>query len=181
MQEGEALTIEQLAERVGVTVRTVRFYISDGLLPGPEGRGKAASHGDEHLLRLQNWVLAKKRSSMGSQSDATAERAEKPPKARVWAVFHGPGPARRQRARPPSSKGWCLVRPPRATHQPLFLVRSWRFSQILATWPGTGLTSGRVRWPRVGAMLRLEIIIPIYGSERCAWSAPQKEARNGGK
>ncbi|MGQ9674485.1 MAG: MerR family transcriptional regulator [Chloroflexota bacterium] len=47
------LTIEELAERVAVPVRTIRFYITEGLLAGPGGRGKAAIYGEEHLLRLQ--------------------------------------------------------------------------------------------------------------------------------
>ena len=34
-------------------MRTVRYYISQGLLPGPGGRGKAADYGDEHLARLR--------------------------------------------------------------------------------------------------------------------------------
>jgi DNA-binding transcriptional MerR regulator len=52
-QEAAELSIETLAERVGVPLRTIRFYIARGLLPGPGGRGKAAAYGDEHLLRLQ--------------------------------------------------------------------------------------------------------------------------------
>jgi DNA-binding transcriptional MerR regulator len=47
------LTIEDLAERAGVSVRTVRFYISQGLLAGPGTRGRAAAYGDEHLARLR--------------------------------------------------------------------------------------------------------------------------------
>src|SRR5262245_13219417 len=47
------LTLEELAERVQVPTRTVRFYISEGLLPGPGTRGKGASYGEGHLLRLQ--------------------------------------------------------------------------------------------------------------------------------
>ncbi len=49
----EGLTIEELAARVGVPVRTVRFYITEGLLPGPGARGRGASYGREHLLRLR--------------------------------------------------------------------------------------------------------------------------------
>jgi DNA-binding transcriptional MerR regulator len=45
--------IEQAAERTGVPVRTIRYYIAEGLLPGPAGRGKAASYSEEHLLRLR--------------------------------------------------------------------------------------------------------------------------------
>jgi len=47
------LTIDELAERVAVPVRTIRFYISEGLLSGPGARGKAAVYGEEHLLRLR--------------------------------------------------------------------------------------------------------------------------------
>ena len=47
------LTIEELAEQVDIPVRTVRYYIAEGLLPGPEGRGKATIYSDEHLQRLR--------------------------------------------------------------------------------------------------------------------------------
>lgn len=54
MHENEyGLTIEELAERIGVPVRTIRFYISEGLLQGPGTRGRAALYSDEHLLRLR--------------------------------------------------------------------------------------------------------------------------------
>lgn len=47
------MTIEELAERGDVPVRTIRFYIAEGLLPGPAGRGRGASYDAEHLLRLR--------------------------------------------------------------------------------------------------------------------------------
>lgn len=47
------LTIEELAERADVPVRTVRYYIAEGLLPGPGSRGKGAAYSGEHLVRLQ--------------------------------------------------------------------------------------------------------------------------------
>jgi len=46
-------SIEELAELVNLPVRTIRYYISEGLLPGPGARGKAAIYGEEHLLRLR--------------------------------------------------------------------------------------------------------------------------------
>lgn len=46
------LTIEELAERFGVSVRAIRYYIAQGLLPGPGARGKAATYGEEHIARL---------------------------------------------------------------------------------------------------------------------------------
>jgi len=53
MRRGERrLTIEELAESVDVSVRTVRFYITEGLIPGPGSRGKGATYGEEHLAKL---------------------------------------------------------------------------------------------------------------------------------
>lgn len=44
--------LEELAERAGVSPRTVRYYVQRGLLPAPEFRGKDTAYGREHLLRL---------------------------------------------------------------------------------------------------------------------------------
>jgi DNA-binding transcriptional MerR regulator len=49
----EGLSLDALAERVGVPVRTIRFYISQGLLPGPGSRGKSATYGEAHVIRLR--------------------------------------------------------------------------------------------------------------------------------
>lgn len=51
-QRGE-YSIEELADAAGVPVRTVRFYITESLLPGPGMRGKAATYRLEHLARLR--------------------------------------------------------------------------------------------------------------------------------
>ncbi|MGW5330236.1 MerR family transcriptional regulator [Streptomyces sp. NPDC004014] len=48
-----ALTIDELAARAGVTVRTVRFYGSRGLLPPPEiGPRRVGRYGPVHEARL---------------------------------------------------------------------------------------------------------------------------------
>ncbi|CAL9283840.1 MerR family transcriptional regulator [Streptomyces sp. R02] len=52
--ETEALTIDELAARAGVTVRTVRFYGTKGLLPPPVlGPRRVGRYGREHLARLE--------------------------------------------------------------------------------------------------------------------------------
>ena len=48
----EELTVDELAARTGMTVRTVRFYAAEGLLPAPERRGRIAYYGAQHRLRL---------------------------------------------------------------------------------------------------------------------------------
>lgn len=49
--DGE-LTVDELAARTGMTVRTVRFYVSEGLLPAPRRRGRMAYYDARHRLRL---------------------------------------------------------------------------------------------------------------------------------
>lgn len=51
--DDHAWTIDQLAMRVGMTVRTTRYYASLGLLPAPERRGRIAYYDDRHRLRLE--------------------------------------------------------------------------------------------------------------------------------
>ncbi|MGW1026028.1 MerR family transcriptional regulator [Streptomyces sp. NPDC002577] len=49
----QALTVDELAARAGVTVRTIRFYGSKGLLPPPVlGPRRVGHYGPEHLSRL---------------------------------------------------------------------------------------------------------------------------------
>ena len=45
--------ISELADRAGVTPRTIRYYTDEGLLPPPEVRGKYAYYDQEHLDRLE--------------------------------------------------------------------------------------------------------------------------------
>ena len=47
------MSIEEIAAASGVPVRTIRFYITNRLLPGPGARGRAAAYGEEHLLRFR--------------------------------------------------------------------------------------------------------------------------------
>ena len=51
--EEPTLTIDELAARAGITVRTVRFYGTKGLLPPPViGPRRVGHYGSEHLARL---------------------------------------------------------------------------------------------------------------------------------
>lgn len=49
---GHELTVDELAARVGVTVRNVRAYAARGLLPPPRLVGRTGYYGREHVARL---------------------------------------------------------------------------------------------------------------------------------
>ncbi|MFN8636907.1 MAG: MerR family transcriptional regulator [Chloroflexota bacterium] len=44
--------IAELAARAGVTPRTIRYYVAEGLLPSPGGRGQHRAYREEHLQQL---------------------------------------------------------------------------------------------------------------------------------
>lgn len=47
------LTIDELAQEAGLTVRNIRSHHTRGLLPPPDVRGRTGYYGDEHLERLR--------------------------------------------------------------------------------------------------------------------------------
>jgi DNA-binding transcriptional MerR regulator len=50
---GEPLTLAELTAAADVSVRTVRYYIAEGLLPPPEGSGPGSAYTQGHLDRLR--------------------------------------------------------------------------------------------------------------------------------
>jgi DNA-binding transcriptional MerR regulator len=48
-----ALTVDELAQRTGMTVRNIRAHQSRGLLPPPEVRGRTGYYGPEHVARIE--------------------------------------------------------------------------------------------------------------------------------
>ncbi|HEY3999194.1 MAG TPA: MerR family transcriptional regulator [Candidatus Xenobia bacterium] len=88
-------SIEELTEQVGIPVRTLRYYIAEGLLPGPGSRGKGARYGREHLSRLrairrlveQHVPLAEIRERLAGLGQNEVERlaaGADQPTARAW-------------------------------------------------------------------------------------------------
>jgi DNA-binding transcriptional MerR regulator len=47
------LTLEELTDRVGMSVRNIRFYTSKGLVPPPLRRGRSGYYTSDHVARLQ--------------------------------------------------------------------------------------------------------------------------------
>lgn len=49
----DELTVDELSGRVGMTVRTLRFYAGRGLIPPPVRRGRVGYYGPDHIARLE--------------------------------------------------------------------------------------------------------------------------------
>ena len=71
-------TLTDLADLAGVTPRTVRYYLAQGLLPAVGVAGPGAKYDDRHLARLrlirrlqrEHQPLAEKRRRLGTLDDA---------------------------------------------------------------------------------------------------------------
>ncbi|MDR3575872.1 MAG: MerR family transcriptional regulator [Anaerolineaceae bacterium] len=53
MAENRDYLIHELAEQANVSVRTIRYYLDQGLLPPPQVKGRYALFNSEHLGRLE--------------------------------------------------------------------------------------------------------------------------------
>ncbi len=60
--ESTLYTIGELAERAGLTRRTLRFYVQKGALSPPEGAGRGARYTELHLAQLEVIADAKERN-----------------------------------------------------------------------------------------------------------------------
>jgi DNA-binding transcriptional MerR regulator len=73
--------VDELAAKAGVSVDTVRFYQTKGLLPPPERDGRVARYSDDHLQRLlrirdlkqKGFTLASVRRLLAGELDAADE------------------------------------------------------------------------------------------------------------
>ena len=83
MPTDQGHTIAELATLAGTTPRTVRYYVSVGLLPSPGQVGPGARYGDAHLRRLrlirrlqaEHQPLAEIRSRLDGFDDDQVEQA----------------------------------------------------------------------------------------------------------
>jgi len=153
----ESLTIDDLARRVQLPVRTIREYHTMRLLPPPERRGRLGWYGDRHVQRLQlitrlqrrGYSLAGIRDLLGAWESGTdlvtllgvdesqAALDEMPlrlTRAELLQRLPALDPAALSRA---GRIG--LVRPHGEDH---FVVRSPALLGLVADWTGTGVPLG---------------------------------------
>ncbi|HEY3835959.1 MAG TPA: helix-turn-helix domain-containing protein [Bryobacteraceae bacterium] len=63
----DSRTLAELSETSGVPARTIRFYISRGLLEGPVKAGRGAVYTGQHLARLEQIKKLQNEGRMLSQ------------------------------------------------------------------------------------------------------------------
>lgn len=82
MVVAEGYRIGELAEKSGLSKRTIHYYLSRGLLPPPKGAGPRSFYTEGHLLRLEllkklqerYWPLDKIREHLNILSDEEVRR-----------------------------------------------------------------------------------------------------------
>jgi DNA-binding transcriptional MerR regulator len=159
-------SLTELADLAGVTPRTVRYYMSQGLLPSPGNSGPGAKYDDAHLVRLrlvrklqrEHLPLAEIRQRLAGLDDTTiATLADQPTPAgdpqdsALDYIRRVLGP------RPPSPKrmladlqpppGYTLAAEPRAVApMPAAIARS---PITLGVEPAPGRNFERSQWERI--------------------------------
>jgi len=73
----DSWSLAELAGETGLTPRTIRYYISRGLVDGPAVAGRGAVYSAEHLERLQTIQKMQARGSMLAEIERTLA-AERP-------------------------------------------------------------------------------------------------------
>lgn len=89
---GERLSIDQLATLTGLTARTVRYYIQQGLVSRPEGAKRGAYYEQRHieqLLLIRRWTdaglsLDRVRELIGGAPEDPPRRTAPPGSVEVW-------------------------------------------------------------------------------------------------
>ena len=89
---GPKLSIDQVAALAGVTTRTVRYYLQEGLISRPEGAKRGAYYLQKHveeLLLLRRWAdaglsLDRIRELRAGAADEPPPRAVRAGSVEVW-------------------------------------------------------------------------------------------------
>lgn len=109
------LSLEGMSDLVGVPVRTIRYYIAEGLLPGPGSRGKGATYTADHLARLRLVrLLVERRVPLAEIREQTASLSSAEVRALLEEEQRGSERVRTERSRSPKDYVSSLLAQARA-------------------------------------------------------------------
>jgi DNA-binding transcriptional MerR regulator len=89
-QLGAELCLADLASESGLTERTIRYYISRGLLEGPARGGRDAFYTNEHLKRLREIQRNQRQGRTLTEIERLFSTPKLPaplPKPEAWLVY----------------------------------------------------------------------------------------------
>jgi DNA-binding transcriptional MerR regulator len=144
MMTNPTYAIGDLAELGGITRRTVRYYVQEGLIPPPLGRGRGRHYTESHLERLLE-VKALQEKGLSLEAIRTHFQARSEPPVQYLAVDNAPAASASMDYSPPT---------PESSAAPLATSRSsWTRIEIA---PGLELhVSSDWRIPPPGRLARL--------------------------
>jgi DNA-binding transcriptional MerR regulator len=150
------LSLTELATVAGVTPRTVRYYIGQGLLPGPDELGRGARYSAGHLDRLalirrlqrEHLPLAEIRTRLGELDDEE-----------VHALVSAPSPAPASGSALDYVRGVLAGRPQRlmAAEAPAIYRAEPPLAAAAAPKPAQTAGAERSQWDRVAITPDVEI------------------------
>ncbi len=83
-------TIDELAEKTGYSRRTIRYYVQEGILEPPAGRGRGGFYNDSHLATLRR-VRAQQEQGLTLSTMVRFNKSEAEPQSattrEVWARY----------------------------------------------------------------------------------------------
>jgi DNA-binding transcriptional MerR regulator len=80
-------TLAELAEETGLSARTIRFYISRGLLEGPGTAGRGAAYGPGHVERLREIQRLQGEGRMLAEIAAVSDGQAELPEPVAWQQY----------------------------------------------------------------------------------------------
>src|SRR5688572_3968657 len=69
MTDPNRMNLDQLGEEAEVSPRQIRELVRQAVLPPPSSRGRGATYGNDHLLRLRAWKLLRDEAPAGTTTE----------------------------------------------------------------------------------------------------------------
>lgn len=70
------MTIRELCQRLHIaSPRTVHWWVEEGIIPPPHGKGRAARYGREHIEAIEAWRAIQHNNASGRQVAAFCREA----------------------------------------------------------------------------------------------------------